>query len=62
MSTYTPVTRKVSAQAADKRGNVALVLVLVIICLCNLVLVLASETFARAVGGKPRSHPLLLIE
>ena len=49
MSTFTPVSRKASAQAKDKRGDFALVLVLVIICLSNLVLVLASETFARAV-------------
>ena len=45
----TPANRKTTAQAKDKRDALALVLTLVVICLSNLVLVLASETFARAV-------------
>ena len=49
MSTFTTISRKATAQAKEKRDNLALVLVLVIICLGNLALVLASETFARAI-------------
>ncbi len=41
--------RKATAQAKDKRDASTLALVLVVICLGNLALVLASETFARAV-------------
>ena len=50
MSTLvTPVDRKATTQAKDKRDAFALILVLVVVCLGNLVLVLTSETFARAV-------------
>jgi hypothetical protein len=45
----TPTNRKATAQAKDKRDALTLALVLVVICLGNLALVLASETFARAV-------------
>ncbi len=45
----TPASRKATTQAKDKRDALTLVLVLVAICLSNLVLVFASETFARAV-------------
>ena len=38
-----------ASRKEDKRDAFALVLVLVVICLGNLVLVLASEPFARAV-------------
>jgi hypothetical protein len=39
---------KAAAQAKEKRDSWALALVLVVICLSNVVLVLASDTFARA--------------
>jgi uncharacterized membrane protein len=45
----TPTNLEATAQAKDKRDALTLLLVLLVICLGNLALVLASETFARAV-------------
>ena len=45
----TPANRIATAQAKDKWDALTLALVFVVICLGNLALVLASETFARAV-------------
>ena len=45
----TPTNLEATAQAKDNWGVLTLALVLVVICLGNLALVLASETFARAV-------------
>jgi hypothetical protein len=45
----TPTNLKATVQAKDKRDALTLALMLVVICLGNLALVLASETFARAV-------------
>ncbi len=49
MSVLTAPSRKVTAQAKEKWDAWTLTLVLVVICLSNVVLVLASDTFARAV-------------
>ena len=49
MSTLTATSRKVTAQTNEKQDAWALALVLVVICLSNVVLVLASDAFARAV-------------
>ena len=49
MSILTATTgAKVTAQANEKRDAWTLGLVLVVICLSNVVLVLASDAFARA--------------
>jgi hypothetical protein len=45
----TAASRKATAQAREKRDAWTLALVCVVICLGNLVLVFASDTFARAV-------------
>ena len=45
----TPTNLEATAQTKDKRDALTLALVLVVVCLGNLALVLASETFARAV-------------
>ena len=45
----TGASRKVAAKANENRDAWTLALVCVVICLSNLVLVIASDTFARAV-------------